>query len=64
MGLQILSPEYINWLHELTQLGYAKNLRIESAHKDRINILYTDGKTPEEALSEYIEFRKRLDEIK
>lgn len=44
---------YLTWLHELTVLGYQKNIVINSNHSDWIDEMYKSNMTPESALTEY-----------
>ena len=56
-------PKFLPWLHQLTQLGYDQNVTVETTHGECVGFLFIEGKTPEQALPEYIEFKTRYNAI-
>lgn len=52
-------PAFLQWLHELTIAGYQNEVMIETDHLEVVTLLFREGKTPEQALPEYIEFKRR-----
>jgi hypothetical protein len=56
-------PNYLPWLHQLSTLGYEQGVMVESEHAECVGFLFIDGKTPEEALPEYKQFKTRIKAI-
>ena len=52
--------KYMQWLHKLTQLGYAKNIVFMTHTSDLVQGYYDSGKTPAAALAEYMEQACRI----
>lgn len=59
----VKDPKFLPWLHELTHLGYNKGITVESDHGECVGFLFIEGKTPEQALPEYEEFKRRWNAI-
>lgn len=60
----IKDPKYLPWLHDLTEYGYSQGVMIESRFAETVAFLFLCDKSPEEALPEYLEVKRRYDAIK
>lgn len=54
-----LEPKYLDWLHDLSTLGYEENIIINTSHRDAIEYFFKSGLTPPEALERYKNFVRR-----
>lgn len=48
--------KYLDWLHELTQLGYEEGLIFQTKNVEIVESYYLENKTPKDALSAYKEY--------
>jgi hypothetical protein len=56
---------FLSWLHEMTVLGYDKNVTLDPEHAEIIELYFRKGMTPADALDRYINhFLPRWNRIK
>lgn len=51
---------YLEWLHRVTVLGYAREIMIDVSYQDGLKYIYDTGATPQKALDQYETTAKRL----
>jgi len=49
-----MNTEYYNWLHELTTIGYRKNIMIPTELMQEVKKLFNNGTPPAKALDAII----------
>jgi len=52
-------PAYLEWLHELTVVGYSRDIVIPADHADVIQYIYLTTESIDQALDLYEKFRIR-----
>jgi hypothetical protein len=52
-------PAYLQWLHELTVVGYSRDIMIPTDHADVIEYIYLTAESVDHALDMYQKFRIR-----
>ncbi len=52
-----ITGKYITWMHELTLLGYTQEIVFLTRDSDLVQDYYDSGKTPAEALDEYMKLK-------
>ncbi|QTE38532.1 hypothetical protein J3L18_05490 [Mucilaginibacter gossypii] len=54
-------PAFLQWLHELTVVGYSRDIVIPADHADVIQYIYLTTESIDHALDMYQKFRIRWD---
>ncbi|WP_432328862.1 hypothetical protein ACRQ5D_10700 [Mucilaginibacter sp. P25] len=54
-------PAFLQWLHELTVVGYSRDIVIPADHSDVIQYIYLTTESIDHALDMYQKFRIRWD---